>query len=176
MTHGSESELKVATEAVRIDGDAWVKRITVFWLICIIMVGVLDFFLHFLEWLPGEMLRRSFDIGTEKSLGTWISSTQSLLVGLTAAAVFARVYERVSLKTSLGWAITALFFIYISFDDAAKFHERVGSTFQHKYEVWTDSTLVSWFPSWGWQLFVAPFFVAMGIYIFWIDFYRFFKS
>ncbi len=153
-------------EPKKIDGDAWVRSITIFWVACVVLVGVMDFFFYHLELLPGEILRRSFNIATEESLGTWISTSQSLLVGVIAAAVFARSYRRFSLKSSLGWAVIAMFFIYISADDAAKLHERLGTQFRVKYEYLAQTELETWFPSWSWQLFIAPFFIAIGAYIY----------
>lgn len=154
-------------EPLRVNGEAWTKRVTVFCVCLVITVGLLDVFFYYLEWLPSEIIRRSFNIGTEESLGTWVSTSLALFAGLVAAALAARFYQSAVRKSSFGWTIVALFFIYISFDDAAKFHERLGTAFRVKFEILTDSEIISWFPSWGWQLFVAPFFVAMGIYLCW---------
>ncbi len=144
---------------------AWVRRLVIFWIVCIALTAAADFFLYFLEWLPGEIVRRSFDIGIEESLGTWISTNLTLFTGLVAAAILAGEWRNGLLKDRIGWCIVSLFFIFISFDDAAKFHERAGTTLRLKYEKLADTALESWFPSWGWQLFVAPFFALAGCFI-----------
>ena len=154
-----------------VDGALWARRLALFALGCITLVGLLDFFFYYLGWLPSEIISRSFDISRESSLGTWVSTAIALFTGLAAASVFFTAYRREPLFFVAGWAIVSLFFLYVSFDDAAKFHERVGTAFEVKYEKLTDTELISWFPSWGWQLFVAPFFVAMGGYLCWF-FYR----
>jgi len=154
--------------SVQVDGEAWARRLALFLLVCIGVVGLLDFFFYFLEWFPSEIISRSFDISRESSLGTWLSTSLALFTGLIAGGVFAvSRRQRESMARTAGWAFVALFFLYVSFDDAAKFHERVGTAFEVKYEQWTNSELISWFPSWGWQLFVAPFFVLAGTYMTW---------
>ena len=165
MRSGVEKLSAPPAGAYRVDGEIWVVRVTIFCVLCILTVGLLDVLFYFLELLPSELLRRSFDIAREESLGTWVSISLSLLTGLTAGAVCAHLTIRGALKPAIGWAIVALFFVYVTFDDAAKFHERLGTAVRLKYEYWTDSSLESWFPSWGWQLFVAPLFVGMGIYL-----------
>lgn len=157
----------MAESAAIINGELWARRLALFCLACIALVGLFDFFFFFLEWFPSEIIARSFDISRESSLGTWVSTSLALITGFVAAAIFASAYRHDTLLRAGGWAIVALFFLYVSFDDAAKFHERVGTAFEVKYEKITDQVLVDWFPSWGWQLFVAPFFVAMGLYLCW---------
>ena len=60
-------------------------------------------------------------------------------------------------KSEAGFLAVGAFFIYVGIDDAAKIHERVGSATGRWFE---ESDSLAWivesFPSYGWQLFVAP--------------------
>lgn len=154
------------TEQVyRVDGSIWTRRITLFWLIAICLAALFDVFLNYLEWLPGTIIRRSFDIGYEESFGTWISTSLSLFVAIVAGCVAVARNGSHGKPQAFGWGIISAFFLFMSFDDAAKFHERVGTTLRLKYESISNTLLDSWFPSYGWQLFVAPLFAVMGIFV-----------
>lgn len=150
-----------------LNGAVYVRRITLACAGLVVLVAAADFFLFFLEWFPSRIVARSFDISREESVGTWLSSNIALLVGLFAAAVFLHSRKHDPRAIAWGWALVALFFLYVSIDDAAKLHERLGTAIRVKYEATTDTTLDTWFPSWGWQIFVAPVFVAYGCYMLW---------
>lgn len=150
-----------------VNGTFWVRRITLFCLAVVVSVGLLDFFFYHLQWFPSEIISRSFDVGREESYGTWISTTLALFAGLAAAGIAMRFWHQSTRWECIGWTIVALFFIFVSFDDAAKFHERMGTALRVKVERATDVELASWFPSWGWQLYVAPLFAAIGLYMCW---------
>ena len=152
-------------KAYQLDGDLWVKRITLSCAICALLVGAADLCLVYFDLSPSTIMARSFDITREESLCTWFSSAQALLAGLVAAAIGVHSRKHDSTFVMLGWTIVALFFIYVSLDDTAKLHERLGTTLRVKSEQITDVPLSDWFPSWGWQLFIAPVFMAMGVFI-----------
>lgn len=153
--------------AIELDGEIYARRIALLCVGMIIAVAVADFFLFFLGWFPSQIVARSFDISGEESVGTWLSSNIALFTGLFAAAIFVHSRKHDSRAIAWGWALMALFFIYISVDDAAKLHERLGTAVRIKYEKTAAVSLDSWFPSWGWQLFIAPFFIAYGCYLLW---------
>jgi hypothetical protein len=163
----SKGPLGIDQNIFHLDGDLWVKRITLFCFACALIVGAADLFLVHLDLSPSKILARSFDISMEESLGTWFSSAQALLVGLVAAAILVHSSKHDTTFVVIGWGIVALFFIFISLDDTAKFHERLGTALRLKYEQRTDIPLSNWFPSYGWQLFIAPFFMAMGVFVLW---------
>ena len=62
-------------------------------------------------------------------------------------------------KRIIGWLVVALFFSYMAIDDGAMIHERLGSAFD-------QSNDLGGFPSYAWQLILAPMFVLMGFVIF----------
>lgn len=159
--HGADLNL------FHVDGDLWVKRITLFFMTGAFIVGAADLILVFFELSPSRIVARSFDITIEESFGTWFSSSQALLVGLVATAILVHSSKHDSTLIVLGWGLAAIFFVFISLDDAAKLHERLGTALRVKYENNTDIPLRDWFPSWGWQLFIAPLFMAMGLFLLW---------
>ncbi len=152
---------------MELNGNVWARRLALLCVGLVVLVAAADFFLFFLGWFPSQIVARSFDISREESIGTWLSSNIALLAGLFAAAIFLHSRNHDSRAIAWGWALVALFFLYVSVDDAAKLHERLGTAFRVKYEQTTDIPLDSWFPSWGWQIFIAPFFIAYGCYLLW---------
>jgi len=152
---------------VSLEGTPWVMRITVFFLACVVVVSAADLLFVYYGLFPSRLLARSFDITLEESTGTWLSATLALFVGLVAAAIAVHGRKHDPVLFVVGWGVVGLFFAYMSVDDTAKIHERLGTLLQLKLEQSTDTPLSGWFPSYGWQLFVAPFFVAMGFFILW---------
>ncbi len=152
---------------IALNGELYARRIALLCVGMVIVVAAADYFLFFRGWFPSQIVARSFDISSEESVGTWLSSNIALFTGLFAAAIFAHSCKHDSRALALGWALVALFFLYVSVDDAAKLHERLGTAVRVKYEKFAGVSLDSWFPSWGWQLFIAPFFVAYGCYLLW---------
>ena len=147
--------------------SSWVGGLTALCIGLIFAIGVADFVFVYLDLFPSRILGRSFNVALEESVGTWFSSALALWVALTAAAVFWHSRRHDVGILSLGWALIALIFLFISIDDTAKIHERLGTAMRVKYEQTTDTELDTWFPSWGWQLFVAPIYAAMGVYMLW---------
>ena len=153
-----------------VDGNLWARRIAYCCVVLVSLVGLFDVVFYYYLFFPSEIISRSFNIAAEESFGTWVSTSLALLTGLTGLLKSKAVSARAGLQAALPWLAIAAFFLFISFDDAAKFHERVGSAFQYKIEDISGQELASWFPSWGWQLYVAPFFAAMGLWLCWFFF------
>ncbi len=70
---------------------------------------------------------------------------------------------------ALYWRIFALLFLYLSIDDAAEIHERVGSAFGDLVESDPGSTSFGFiihmareFPSYYWQIVFLPIFAVLG--------------
>ena len=106
-----------------------------------------------------------FNVAREQSLGTWFSVVQAAVVGLVLLAIPATSSARFA--RNWGWLVLAAFFLYISADDAALIHERVGGYFGKMAEG-DDSALsgiVAIFPSYNWQWVYAPVFGLFGLFI-----------
>ncbi len=116
-------------------------------------------------------IRRFFNITREDGVASWFAVTQTWMLGLTAAFLYvvmrtgdAQRWRRV------GWAIIAIFLLYMAMDDGAKFHERIGSSVKTMVlgdDADSGSRQVGFFPSYTWQLVFLPIFGAFGLFILW---------
>ena len=116
-------------------------------------------------------IRRLFDITLEDGIASWFAVTQTWMVGLTAAFIYlvVRADEGAPWRR-VGWAVIALFFLYMAMDDGAKFHERIGSSVRRiiQGESANDGTRqIGFFPSYTWQLVFLPIFGAFGLFVLW---------
>jgi len=114
-------------------------------------------------------VRRFFNIAREDGVASWFAVIQTWMLGLTAALLYfvARAKKTNSLRR-VGWAVLALFFLYMALDDGTQFHERVGSWV--KAAVLGDdveSRAIGFFPSYTWQLIFLPIFGSFGLFMLW---------
>lgn len=134
----------------QIDAAAIARRIlvAVLWIQVAVMVGNLLF--NFFDIAGHISIRRIFNVAREESLPTWFASLQALLVSVTAWALW-RIEE------SRGWLYVALFFLYVSIDDAAEVHERVATALS---DTFPSLPFLEDYPSFSWHLLVAPILAA----------------
>jgi len=126
-----------------------------------------DIFLNRMRIVNVGAFRRIFNITREDGVSNWFSSVQMLVVGGCVWLVF--LWSKTDgrpRRTQLGWAAIASFFTYVAFDDATKFHERMGTTFRVLSEN-GGSGLFDAFPSYAWQVVFGPFFLFLGGYVLW---------
>jgi hypothetical protein len=129
----------------------------------------LDYYVNYGQWTRIGALRRLVNITREDGLAGWFQPVQTLLVALTAWAIWV-VDRRHSpgLARSLGWAVVATFFTYMAVDDGTKLHERVGTAFRVMNERGRSATLgdvlLGIFPSYSWQIVFLPAFAALGAF------------
>jgi len=115
----------------------------------------LDIVFNVYDIAGDKSIRRIFNVAREESLPTWFASSQALLVGLAAWMVAWHGHQHLSAARRYGWIGVGTFFTYLSADDASEIHERLGSAIGRVVEA-GDSTVLAWFPSFAWQLFIAP--------------------
>ena len=112
--------------------------------------------------------RRMFNIAREDSLPTWYS----IILAFTVSALSFLIYLQSRALESprsvqIGWGLLSVFYLFLSIDDGAEVHERLGSVFK-AYSKRPENTegfaawLLEVFPSYPWQVFVGPFFVLAG--------------
>ncbi|RME45214.1 MAG: hypothetical protein D6795_16875 [Deltaproteobacteria bacterium] len=117
----------VRTPVAVIETHSLATRVLIAFLAVEVLLFLFDAFFNYGRWLP-KSSRKIFNICRESSLGTWFMTMQAFLVGGTAAAVFLVTrLRRFPWKRSIGWLVFALFFTYMSVDDTAEIHERIGS-------------------------------------------------
>jgi len=147
---------------VTVDVQRVVRTLLVSALVFEVGLLVLDLVFNYLDVTGDRSIRRIFNVAREQSIPTWFASTQAVAVGCSAAAVGAFQWRDGAWWTRIGWAFTAAFFVYVGIDDAAEIHERVGSAIGRAYED-VDGDFMAQFPSYAWQLFVAPV-LALGLF------------
>lgn len=114
----------------------------------ILLLLVADYLLNFFDLAGNDRVRRLFNVAREESIPTWFASAQALGVAVTGW-----ILARLDLGARRRWLGVGAFFLYVSVDDSAKVHERLGSALG---EVFEDRAWAANFPSYTWQLFVAP--------------------
>jgi len=90
--------------------------------------------------LPFEFFRLLFDLGGEVSLPTWFSTTQLAAVG-GVLLLGARVNPEASPLSASHFRAGGLAFLFLSADEAASIHERIGLVV--KNQEWLST---SWYP------------------------------
>ncbi|MBL1243631.1 MAG: hypothetical protein COA39_004425 [Sulfurimonas sp.] len=135
-----------------------------------IVFVLLDLIVNFHHLIDYSPVRRLFNITREDGLASWFMSSQTLLVALTLWFIF-YLHHKLDIgrnSTKLAWAILASFFTYMSADDGAAIHERLGSTFKlmaKSANTETSNAILAYFPSYAWQIVVLPLFLGMGIFM-----------
>ncbi|MDX8380884.1 MAG: hypothetical protein R8M14_02085 [Ghiorsea sp.] len=134
-----------------------------------LLLVLLDGFVNYGKFTDIGPIRRLFNIAREDGMATLVASTQTLFAGLTAMLVYSVSKKMGKVKKqTMGWLITALFFIYMGIDDGSQVHERVGSAFKIMAER-NDGGLISLLlhlsPSYPWQLIFLPIFGGIGLYM-----------
>jgi hypothetical protein len=125
----------------------------------ILMLATLDMLFFFGNVTDSEPVRLLFIVTREDALANWYSSLVTLAVALVALGVYLAGHRQPL------WLLVTAFFLYAAVDDAVAIHERLGD----ELKMWVDDsawdTLVLAFPSYSWQLFIAPLFALIAIYI-----------
>ena len=149
---------------VSVSSSRTVRRLFLWCLTIEICIVLADALLNYSHFLPAPSLRKVFNITREDGVGNWFSSLQTLAIALPLWALFwvdREACRRQRQPAIKGWAVLAVFFMYMAFDDATKFHERFGSAFD------------DWFgfgqhlPTYTWLFTLGPLFVLMGGYCAW---------
>ncbi len=161
---------------IRIDGARLPLRLLLFCLLVEVALVVADAFLNYGGLLDSKPLRRVFNIAREDGLATWFMVLQTFVAGCVLALLALLAKAGGEARQALGWAFLSAFFIYMSADDAAEIHERLGSTFKGAARRGEDGAtlteLQALFPSYDWQLVVLPVFVACGVFMLWFLYRR----
>jgi hypothetical protein len=150
----------VAGEEIRFDPHIAVRRLLLVVLALEAAVLAGDYVFNFLDVAGDLRIRRIFNIAREESIPTWFAGSQALAFAATAW-VLSRFARRDGTRgVRRGWLGVSVFFLYVGIDDAASIHERLGSALKEAY---ASSAWVSQYPSFGWQIFLAPI-LALGLF------------
>ena len=120
----------------------------------------LDLTVNWLRWTELGPIQRLFNATREDALASWFAVTQTVFVALSAWVIYAITRNHaLAIRRRIGWMMVALIFTYIAIDDGAAVHERLGSAFKER-----EGGTIN-FPSYPWQLLLAPVFAAMGVFL-----------
>ncbi|MCP3905185.1 MAG: hypothetical protein GY715_16290 [Planctomycetes bacterium] len=154
--------------------DRWLAGIFVFCVSAQLLFFALDYHVNYGRLTDIGAMRRLFNTAREDGLASWFAVTQTTLLALTvwALLVCARA-GGASRWRQIGWLVLAVFFSFMSADDGATIHERLGTTFKaiNKGAVGSDEAptlaarILEQFPSYSWQIAVLPFFAVMGVFL-----------
>ncbi|HID36010.1 MAG TPA: hypothetical protein EYP39_01325 [Ghiorsea sp.] len=141
----------------------------------VVLIGIelflvaLDVIVNYGKFTDIGALRRMSNMAREDGIATWFASTQTLLAGFTAMAIYI-VSKQMGKKKSatIGWLVTGCFFMYMAIDDAAQIHERVGTAFKviasrEGNDILGAILHIS--PSYPWQLIFVPILGSIGLYM-----------
>ncbi len=128
-----------------------------------ILFFILDLVINHQRGSEIRAIRRIFNTAREGSLPSWFGVIQTFVIGVIAIINFILV-SKIGASTGrrVGWLLLAFAFIYMSADDDAKIHERLG-TASESFEFMTGA--LSAYPSYAWQVVVGPLFAALGLFI-----------
>lgn len=156
---GSDQLPELPTLCIGLEADSLARRVLIVGWVSTAILAAADFGLNHFGGFP-QPIRRSFNIAREDSIGTWFAVVQLVAISIVAALIFRASNRTGTAATKAAgkgnriWLFFSLFFLYLSIDDLAEIHERLGSTF-------ADG--VSFFPSYAWQVVFAPLFGVAGV-------------
>lgn len=139
------------------------------WLVCCGLVAC-DSVLTFHDVTGYYVFNRVFDMTREESIPNWYASILLFCIALTCAVTYTIQRRRVDRRDALPWVFFAGFFTFLSMDDGAKIHERLGSFFRELAEegdgVFTVfQPLLEAASTYSWQIFVLPVFLFFAFFI-----------
>ncbi|GAV21257.1 hypothetical protein MMIC_P2239 [Mariprofundus micogutta] len=156
-----------------VDTDRLSRQLLVFLICAELFFVVFDIIVNYAEFIEYNSIQRLSNIAREDGLAAWFMTSQTLLAALVLWFLYwlSRNLDGAAAFHRRGWMILALFFTYMSADDGALIHERVGTMIEDMLEKSEQSgeagALAQWldmFPSYEWQ-FLLPFFIAIGLYV-----------
>jgi hypothetical protein len=150
-----------------LNSSDWPIRVFLFCFCSALALVLMDASLNYGGLIESASLRRIFNITREDGLATWFMVIQTFCAGMVLALI--AVVHRcrgAGIARVTSWGLLSVFFVYLSADDGAEIHERLGSTFKAAARE-GDSSAISqaqgWYPSYDWQLVVLPFLAGAGV-------------
>ena len=139
------------------------------WLVCCGLV-VCDSVLTFHDVTGYYVFYRVFDMTREETIPNWYASILLFCIALTCVLTYAIQRLRVERHEAAPWLFFGGFFAFLSMDDGAKIHERLGSFFRELAEE-GDGMFTIFQPlleaasTYSWQIFVLPVFLFCAFFI-----------
>lgn len=142
-------------------------------LLCMeLLIVFADAFIYYGGIIESRHIRRIFSISKEESLVNWFSSLLFFLLSISFFSVGLRRRVQQLRWRSFDYFVLSLMFLYLSADDAARIHERVGSfvkAYAKETEWNSEFSIIRWivevFPSYYWQVVFIPILSVMALAI-----------
>jgi len=158
---------------ISIDTDHLSWKLLIVLVCCELMLVLLDIVINYAEVIAYTSIHDLFNIARENGLAGWFMTAQTLVAALVLWFIYylSRNIDGVTAFYRRGWLVLALFFTYMSADDGAIIHERLGTMFEDMtvspvagenagiLSQWLDI-----FPSYEWQL-LLPIFALIGLFM-----------
>ncbi len=164
------------SRTLRISTQTFIQHVFILFLTVELIVVLLDLLVYWGEIIPNQDIRRIFNITREDSPVTWVST---ILFLSNAAVMYLIAIDASNWWRKIDWFIFSAFFTYLSLDDCAEIHEKLGTAlgnYIEHYHIIHDSSpiikLVHAYPSYYWQIIFVPVLAIMGmalLAIFWRD-------
>jgi len=158
---------------IEINGERLPMRVFIFCVIAELLLVLLDATVNWSEYSKYSTIQRLFNITREDGLATWFMVTQTFLTALVLWVIFLLHRSRSEgWKRLAGWGFLASFFTYMSADDGALIHERLGTMFSKAYKEGDPADansllgqIQAFFPSYEWQLVALPVLAGAGLFM-----------
>ena len=125
---------------------------------------LLDYHVNYARLIDIGPVRRLANIAREDGLASWFGTAQTSFAALTLWLIYLVVRRQDTPRwRSVGWLILAMFFTYMTIDDGAQIHERMGGAYRIVQER-ADPSALAFFPTYTWQLVFLPAFGALGLF------------
>ncbi|WP_147434092.1 hypothetical protein [Mariprofundus sp. EBB-1] len=158
---------------LNVDADHVSRQLLMILVGCELMLVLLDIVINYMEIIPYKSMHALFNIAREDGLAGWFMTSQTMIAALVLWFIYylSHHIDGITAFYRRSWLILALFFSYMSADDGAVIHERMGTMFEDMManpDALTDPGLLTrWldlFPSYEWQ-FLLPIFALIGLYM-----------
>ena len=135
------------------------------------LIVLADAFIYYGHLFENRHIRRIFAITKESTVVNWWSSLLFFFLSIVLFLLAIRRKREGQRWRFWDYSILSAWFMYLSIDDSARMHERLGSAFKDyalydqnwnfdfKFSRW----LVEVFPSYYWQVVYAPLLFVMGL-------------
>lgn len=159
--------------AINLNTRRIARTVLLFCIAIELVLVALDLFVYYGPNANTPSARDLVNLARENSLGTWFSSTQTLVVAILLWLLRQRLKSipACSARRIAGWTLLAVFFTYMAIDDAIAIHENIGSSLEDLHAELDDGipgplgSLLEAYPSYAWQVTVGPLFAAMGLFL-----------
>lgn len=157
--------------SLTLDASVLLRQALVALLVSEFLIVYLDVVVTYFEAIDHPAVSDLCNMVIEEGINNWFSSVQTVVVGLVLLLITMRVAldPAATRRRALGWALVALFFLYMGFDDGVGFHEAMGTWFGDSRNAAAGGTgLSAWllqvFPSYAWQILFLPGLGALGLF------------